>query len=65
MELSEIDEVEMVSLEFGRALLEITSEKESQGEIATEEALDIYFRLSEWQRKTQELLSIVRQRGLV
>jgi hypothetical protein len=65
MELSEIDKVEVVSLEFGQALMEATSESESRGEITTGEALKIYLRLSEWQRKTQELVSLVRERGLL
>ena len=65
MELSEIDKVEVVSLEFGQALMEATSESESRGEITTGEALKIYLRLSEWQRKTRELVSLVRERGLL
>jgi hypothetical protein len=65
MELSEIDKVEVVSLEFGQALMEATSESESRGEITTGEALKIYLRLSEWQRKTQELVSLVRERELL
>lgn len=64
-ERCEIAEVESLCLEFGEALLNAVSEKESSGEIPTAAALQIYLRLSAWQRQLQELYSIARQRRLL